>query len=433
MANEKQTGTEKLLTLANLAKYNHKVCEMLGLEQDNFGYAYDGYSFTKVNGALDTLFEKVDSITGGTATVKSGDNTLATIGIVSGTAKPSIELALTNNLDGTDETLLTNTAIATKEYVDAKAAAEATVYSFGDDATFSKVAGEEKYKVTVPLMKKVGNGAETQADTIDLTFDSSEFVKDSFLQDAKMGEGDDANYLILTMKLAEADAEGNTTKDIKVNLAQFITAYNGGKGIDITDYKISVDVAADGYLGFTADTDAGKLTILDSKLAKGTTKDGAAATNLATQGYVDDATEEKTVTVEATYVSEFGTEGSIDVKQNGVSVGTFTVALPALSAVSGESDSQNVQVELVEGTISVTTNETGGTGDYAELKALAQQGYVDEKIASISVVDGANIVTDATDQQSANGIYVTVTGNTFTVGAVVATDTEIEGIFGTHA
>lgn len=332
-------GDDKLVTLANLAKYNHMVCEKLGLGQDNLGYAAPNGNADNVKEALDELYGKVDAISGGSAT-----NTLATISIESGTAKPSLEMRLTDKID---ETELNNSAIATKEYVDAKADGVDVEYSFSGETVEFNGGENNIYSLEIQLAKKVGkDGSPTRADTITLTFDASDFVKDGILDKVEL------------LEKAEDLPEGNTySGDYPALRFTFVTGIDSGK----TDIIVSVKSLVDVY------TPGNGLTTTEGNDHQFEVKAGS-------------------------YIS---------VNEDGV--GVDTSQLEGYSAVAGEE----------------TNNK------------IATKKYVDDN--KISVEDGANIMTDAASQKSGNGIYVTVSGNTFTVGAVVATDTEIEGIFGTHA
>lgn len=247
------------------------------------GEVATGDTSVVTGGAVYTAIEDAKAEDKYVSTGETGQAITSTGGLISGT------LAITSDKNGGSATLSVNptltkstktaTAIATKEYVDEKATAEKVEYTFGADAKFSKVTDKEEYTVTVPLMKSVGGAAATQADAIVLTLDSSEFVKDSFLQKAEMGTGDKVNTLILTMKLADG-----TTKDIEVDLSKFIDTYTEGNGISIGDRVISVKTTTGGYLK----ADENGLNIDSDQIAKGTST-GASATNLATKGYVDDA------------------------------------------------------------------------------------------------------------------------------------------------
>lgn len=144
------------------------------------------------------------------------------------------------------------------------------------DVTLAKVGTGTTYSGT---MTYTDNAGDSQTATI--SFDSAEFVKDSFLQDAKIGTGAKANYLILTMKLAD-----ETTKDIEVDLSKFIDAYTAAdKSIDITNNKIKVNL------------DGGYLKLNTNGIGVDTTKiQGYAATeaktgdnNIASKKYVDDS------------------------------------------------------------------------------------------------------------------------------------------------
>lgn len=240
------------------------------------------------------------------------------------------------------------TLISTKGYVDAKVSATGKTYSFGDNASFAQEEGTQNYKVTVDLYEQVGEAAATKADSIVLTLDASEFVKDSFLQDAKMGTGDKANYLILTMKLAEP-VEGKTTKDIEVDLSKFIDTYTQGNGITISGHEVSINTVTNGYL--TAG--ASGVDIDSEKIVTG--KETGASAKLTTQGYVDEK------------VSALGTVVN-SVKATGTG---FVSATPA-TATTGD----------VEINLSLTTVDATGTSYTAA--GLATDAYVKETVDTLS-------------------------------------------------
>lgn len=235
--------------------------------------------------------------------------------------------------------------IATKGYVDSKMSAAEKTYSFGDDSvSFAKEADSELYKVTVKLYEQVGEAAAAESDSIVLSFDASEFVKDSFLQGAKMGTGEKASTLILTMKLADG-----STKDLEVNLAQFIDVYTQGNGITINDHEISINTVTNGYLTATADG----INIDSTQIVKG--EETGASTKLTTQGYVDEK------------VSALGTVVN-SVKATGTG---FVSATPAAASTG------DVEINLSLTTVDATDTKYTAAG-------LATDAYVKETVDTLS-------------------------------------------------
>lgn len=249
------------------------------------------------------------------------------------------KLATESTSSGADSTL-----IATKGYVDTKMSAAEKTYTFGNDASFAQEEGTQNYKVTVDLYEQVGEAAATKADSIVLTLDASEFVKDSFLQSAKMGTGDKASTLILTMKLADG-----TTKDIEVDLAQFIDTYTQGNGITINNHEVSVNTVTNGYL--TAGADG--VDINSEKIVTG--KETGASAKLTTQGYVDEK------------VSALGT-----VVNSVKATGTGYVSATPTTAATGD----------VEISLSLTTVDATGASYTAS--GLATDAYVKETVDTLS-------------------------------------------------
>lgn len=236
------------------------------------------------------------------------------------------------------------TLISTKGYVDTKMSAAEKTYSFGTDASFAKETDSEVYKVTVDLYEKVGQADATKADSIVLSLNASEFVKDSFLQSATMGSGDKASTLILTMKLADG-----TTKDIEVDLAQFIDTYTQGNGITINDHTISINTVTNGYLTASADG----VDIDSEKVAKGS--ETGASTKLATQGYIDEK------------VAGLGT-----VVNSVKATGSGFVSATPVEASTGD---VNIAVSLT--TVDATDTKYTATG-------LATDAYVKEAVDAVS-------------------------------------------------
>lgn len=278
---------------------------------------------------------KHSSVSGeGYVTVTTGTN--AKNGVNYAIDIPAAKLATSTTSSDADATL-----ISTKGYVDTKMSAAEKTYSFGTDASFAKEEDSEVYKVTVDLYEQVGEADATKADSIVLSLNASEFVKDSFLQAATMGSGDKASTLILTMKLTDG-----TTKDIEVDLAQFIDTYTQGNGITISDHAISINTVTNGYLTASADG----VDIDSEKVAKGS--ETGASTKLATQGYIDEK-----VAGLGTVVNSVAAEGS--------------------GFVSATATTEDGDVNIAVSLTTVDAANGGATG-------LATDAYVKEAVDAVS-------------------------------------------------
>lgn len=282
---------------------------------------------------------KHSSVSGnGYITVTPGTN--AKSGVDYAVDIPAAKLATSTTSSDADATL-----ISTKGYVDSKMSAAEKTYSFVDETvSFAKEANSEVYKVTVNLYEQVGEAAATEADSITLLLNASEFVKDSFLQGAKMGTGEKASTLILTMKYANG-----TTDDIEVDLAQFIDTYTQGNGITINNHEVSVNTVTSGYLTASADG----INIDSEKIAKGT--ETGASTKLATQGYIDEK------------VSSLGT-----VVNSVKATGSGFVSATPVAASTGD-----VEIGLSLTTVDATSASYKASG-------LATDAYVKEAVDTLS-------------------------------------------------
>lgn len=282
---------------------------------------------------------KHSSVSGdGYITVTPGTN--AKNGVDYSVDIPVAKLATSTTSSDADATL-----ISTKGYVDTKMSAAKKTYLFEDETvSFTKEADSEYYKVTVNLYEKVGEAAATKVDSIVLSLNASEFVKDSFLQGAKMGTGEKASTLILTMKLADG-----TTKDLEVDLAQFIDTYTQGDGITISNHVISINTVTNGYLTASANG----INIDPEQIAKGT--ETGASTKLATQGYIDEK------------VAGLGTVVN-SVKATGSG---FVSATPA------DASAGDVEIKVSLTTVDATDGKYTAIG-------LATDAYVKEAVAAVS-------------------------------------------------
>lgn len=373
------------------------------IESGNTSVVTGGAVYTAIENAK-SLQEQIKvsnaDITGGTLISGKISVNSATTG------NGSADLTLTPTLTDTDGA----TAIATDAYVNAAVLGKKIEYSFGSDVTLRKNAGKsttttEIYDATLTLMKSVDGANAEAADTVNISIDATEFIKDSFLQSAAMGTGADANKLILTMQKGTGKAA--TTETIKVDLAQFIDTYTAGnKGIVIDATTKTISAKADGTY-IEADSTNG-IQIKSSMIAdNGSETDHA---KLATKGYVDEKAKTSAVSValagstgvvegNVATIDAFGETGSINVKTSASDTTgkTLSVTLPSFAA--GTSTSGNVSVAITtDGTITTTTTEQAGSGDYANDKALAQAGYVDQKVAGVKLKPGAgiNIAADNT-------------------------------------
>lgn len=357
------------------------------------------------------------------ATITGGTLISGTISVNSATAPGtgSADLTLTPTLTATAGA----TAIATDAYVDAAVLGKKIEYSFGPAVVLQKNEGKsdnnkEIYDATLTLMKSVDGATAVADNTVNISIDATEFIKDSFLQSAAMGTGEDANKLILTMQKGTGKAA--TTETIKVDLAQFIDTYTAGNNgivIDATTKTISTK-AAGTYIEVD---DENGIQIKDTMIAdNGSDADHA---KLATKGYVDEKAKTSAVSVtlaggtgvvegNVATIDAFGESGSINVKTGASDTTgtTLSVSLPSFTTGTSTSTGGNVSVAIAtDGKITTTTTEQAGSGDYAtgaENTKLAQAGYVDQEVANVKLTAGAgiNIADDNTISAKTAG-YVT--------------------------
>lgn len=378
------TGSQKLVNLANLARYNHNLCDKLGLTNDTFGYSY-----ATVAGAKDTADNDISILT------------------ADGALNPSFTKAadVKHALDQLYDLVAQGSGI--KSVATGKSdKAEATTVSFEKSGTDTD---KELYYVHFVN----ADGSETN-----LELDAEDFVKDGVIHNARVvysdatslsqenggdatalptgasanrskgeGEGNYKNSFIeLVVKNATDPDAADEFSFMFINTADLLGDLVGGAGITIDGGKISADVA----------------TQTDGKLVKlvltGDSVTDASQLDVTIAGAQDSTSYTKTAT--------------------GATTTDLTIA-------------------------AVTSN---GVIDNNELKNALDdvKSYIDDRDAanSVDVIDGANINSDTAlspAQKVTDGIYVSsaadaTTGKTtFTVGAVVATDTEIDALFTAHS
>lgn len=356
----------------------------------NPGNVVTGEEVAKAINAAKALQEKIDitnQVITGTGEATENEKLIkGTITVQSSaTTNGTVDLSLTPKIT---ESTATATALATKEYVDEAVTGKNISYSFKETAVeLTDADGDKKYTGTLTLQKTDNDTNTTTEDAVSIEIDGTEFLKDSYLKSAAIAE--DGKTLVMTMNVGRI---GTATNEVTVNLAQFIDAYNPGAGIKIdADKNISVKTKEGDYI--TTSTDG---VILNTGKLQGyaDTEAKAGDNNIATKGYVDEqiGNAQVSATVTGSPVNAFGGEGSITIKTSKVDATgkTLTVKLPSFEA--GTSTNGNVSVAIAnDGKITTTTVEQAGSGDYATKTALAQAGYVDEKVAGVVLTAGTGI------------------------------------------
>lgn len=370
-------------------------------------------------------------ITGGTFISGKISVNSATTG--NGTADLTLTPTLTK-IEG-----VTATAIATDAYVNAAVLGKKIEYSFGSDVVLQKNEGKsdnnkEIYDATLTLMKSVDGATAVDDVNVNISIDATEFIKDSFLQSAAMGTGDDANKLILTMQKGTGKAA--TTETLKVDLAQFIDTYTAGNnGIVIDATTKTISAKAKGT--YIKVDDENGIQIKDTMIADGD-KTEADHAKLATKGYVDEKAKTSAVSVtlagstgvvdgKVATIEAFGESGSINVKTGASDTTGTTLSVSLPSFATGTSTSGNVSVAITtDGKITTTTTEQAGSGDYAtgtENKKLAQAGYVDQEVANVKLTAGAGInIADNNTISAKTAGYVTDSADGIDINSSKITD-----------
>lgn len=370
----------------------------------------------------------------GSATIEGENNSSATVSVDASAIFTAIsnaegKIEKLNTLGTSEDGTYVNATVTAATSTDGTGSVTVSVDDSALDDTFLKIANANNEVVSisdVTLEKGAGttySGSLSYTDnagaskTATISFDSADFVKDSFLSSAVMGTGDDANKLILSFNTVDQGGS-QTLIPIKVDLAQFITSYTAAdKSINITDNTVKVNLTGD-YL--TLDEASG-IKVNTTKLqgyAATETKTGD--NNIATKKYVDDAAKNANVSVTATDVTTFGATGTVNIKtgENDTTGTTFTVTLPSFTA--GTQD-DNVKVSITNGgEISTTVTSQAGDTTHTDT-ALAQKGYVDQKFD-----EAKDAVTGGTGTDTDELITVT-TAATTAAPTVSATLTEVSG------
>lgn len=293
---------------------------------------------------------------------------------------------------------LTNTILATDGYVEDKLAGLNSEYGLeGNDSTGDKVelksGANNIYSGTLTLTEKIDGTPSTTPKTVSISIDATQFVADAFLSDCQIVTIEGVKNLRLIVTLADG-----TTKNIDVPMDQFDDPLKESDSVKISDENNLVNVETSGYVITDAE---GNLTLdSENQFAKAESTTGLEnPTNLASKKYVDSkknlnstevslsSTTTGVVNVDGTTatINKFGQDATISVKENAeADAKDFKVAVPELKTTDALTSKNVVTTIDAEGKISVTTNEESVQGGTA---ALAQAGYVDERVASITYTD----------------------------------------------
>lgn len=337
-----------------------------------------------------------------------------------GTANVVLEPVLTETYG---ETELTNGAIATDAYVIEKTNGIGNTYEFKEDGVTTGTTGVvlEKsgdtaiYQGKLTLSGKNKAGETLPDKEVVIKIDTTEFVKDAFLTSANVvtptaSEVAAAGYqdadatarvgkkcLALTVKLADG-----SDKIIYVPLEQFIDLYQEGNGIGISsDLKVSAKTSGYVKIDETAG-DANKGIILDGEQIQNessttgfTDEEIASKDQLATKGYVDQVNNSSSVSVDVVGgITGFNQTASISITDGATADATtkkLEIKVPELKT-NDTLDNNNVVTSInnTTGAISVATNEKSADATGTNTK-LAQKGYVDEKVSTITYKEGYGI------------------------------------------
>lgn len=376
------TDSKKLLTLHNLAAYNHKLISQLGLTNDTALYdnatvAGTDYAVTDAQGNLLETYTKPTN-------VKLALDQLYEL-VAAGTGIKSIASGYIENAQG-----------------------EEVVFTKDSTATDS-----ENYYI---------NFTDATGKVTNIKLDASSFVKDGVLADAKIvwasAASDFADWTVTDEKtVIELPTGTYDTKD---------AATTAG----VTDPKAYMLF----YIKNTTDTDP---------VTEGTFY--YTTMHLATDELLGDLVGGPGISFDGGKISaDIATQGDTKLVKLVLTGDSVTDASQLDITIIGAEDSTSYSKTATGAKITdleIHTPTTNGVIDNNELKnALTDvKNYIDDRDAanSVDIIDGACVTTDpqGTDATEGDGIYVTsavdaTSGKTtFTVGAVVATDDEIDAIF----
>lgn len=401
----------KLVTLANLALYNHTLIENLGLTQDNGAYAYGGTrednpEATTVGKMLDELYDLVKA---GSMTLGNGKNTT------------------TQNAD----------------------------------IVFEPVEGTNDYYINA----KIGD------DTFNIKLNADDFVKDSFLDSVAIVKGSknedetftpsetgDAYFKFVwkTTNGNGADNQnGQKSETTYIKTSDILGDLTAGNGIAINDgATISVKVAEntdDNSVKLTSGNDGVKVEVTSNKIASGTTEDGEttwslesdnksviadATTTVAAindlQGQIDDLEAKSIEGKNAINVAVKEDDATTQVIELTLADSYLSQSEDGLSVETGEVEFDPSTASTVSEKFSGEDNELATTQEVAKV-ANELQGEIDSLNAA-SLVDGTAI-----NDNTASGhtlTKLTVEDGKENAGATyyelklaTATDDEIAGLF----
>lgn len=241
--------------------------------------------------------------------------------------------------------------------------------------------------------------------------DATDFIADSFLDDVTLDAGDNLQF---TWKMADG-----TTKTDTVNIAKYIDTYTAGNGIDITDKKVSVKIAATSESFLTVDADGVKLSGVQEAINA-----AVAAKNVTASG--------------DTYVSASVTTGTnhVTVAASETTKASLALADTALQAADITTGTNNGSI-AVDGTdvyvkglgdaayVGLTATPTENSNDaFTAGGAYLLDEKIDANTTAIGAlsdrIDGLDFgVTSVT--ASTSSAHVTVTPTTASDGAVTVT------------
>lgn len=321
---------------------------------------------------------------------------------------------------------LTNSKLATDGYVTDKLVGLNSEYGLeGNNDDKDKVVlnsgADNIYSGTLTLTEKIDGDIKT-GKTVSISIDATQFVADAFLSGSEIVEIDGVKNLRLIVTLAD-----KTTKNIDVPMDKFDDPLVETDSVKISDTNV-VSVATSGYV--TTDTD-GNVTLDATKLEKATNTTGLTNSDyLASKKYVDSQNDSNSTTVSLSSTStgvvsvdgvtaainKFGQNATISVvEKTGEDAKDYTVSIPSLTTTD-TIESKNIVTTIdAEGNIAIAINEQEGpTGSSHK---LAQAGYVDEKVASVTYTGDnqtVSIPTEGDDKNKAS--LVADTNGYLTVG-----------------
>lgn len=428
------TSTDKGLTVTTDGTGKPTVALKAGeIDTDIDALTTGGKVFDAIKTNLTDKGQKVHkTVQFGNGTLLPGSITITTSNVAANEVADVTFSPVVTTTYGEDDSAktLTNSKLATDGYVTDKLVGLNSEYGLeGNNDDKDKVVlnsgADNIYSGTLTLTEKIDGDTKT-GKTVSISIDATQFVADAFLSGSEIVEitgedGKKVKNLRLIVTLAD-----KTTKNIDVPMDKFDDPLVETDTVKISDKNV-VSVATSGYV--TTDTD-GNVTLAATKLEKAiNTTDLTNSDYLASKKYVDSQKDSNSTTVSLSgstgvvsadgvtaAINKFGQNATISVvEKTGEPAKDYTVSIPSLTTTD-TIESKNIVTTIdAEGNIAIAINEQEGpTGSSHK---LAQAGYVDEKVASVTYTGDnqtVSIPTEGDDKNKAS--LVADTNGYLTVG-----------------